>query len=85
MSSMTIHGMDEQLERLIRERAQAEGQSLNKTLQRLLEEALGITPSPPQRHRSEFQEFFGVWTAEEKRAFKERTEDLRAIDEGDWR
>lgn len=41
MKSITIHGMDDEMDRQIREKAAAEGKSLNKTIKGLLEQALG--------------------------------------------
>ena len=43
---MTIHGIDDHLEKMIRFKAEAEGLSLNKTIKKLLETALGIKPQP---------------------------------------
>lgn len=44
MKSITIHGLDEPLWAMLKSVADAEGTSLNKTIKRLLEKALGITP-----------------------------------------
>ena len=82
MKSITIHGMDDELDRLIREKAAADGKSLNKTIKSLLEEALGVRPS--KNHREEFMDLFGRWSEADRRQFEQATEDLRQVDPGDW-
>ena len=42
MKSITIHGIDEKTEKLIKKRAKSEGTSVNKVMKGLLAEALGI-------------------------------------------
>ena len=83
MKSITIHGMDEALDRRLREKADAEGKSLNKTIKGLLEESLGLHPS--RNHREEFMDLFGSWSTEEREQFEQATEDLRRIDPEDWK
>lgn len=81
MKSITIHGMDDEMDRQIREKAAAEGKSLNKTIKGLLEQALG------RRHsrREEFADLFGCWSAADLAEFEEATKDLRQIDPSDWK
>lgn len=43
MKSITIHNVDDPLDRLLQERAKSQGMSLNKTIKFLLAESLGIT------------------------------------------
>lgn len=82
MKSITIHGMDDDLDRLIREKAAADGKSLNKTIKNILEEALGMRPS--RDHREEFMDLFGSWSKEDRQEFEKASEDLRQVDPGDW-
>jgi hypothetical protein len=85
MKSITIHGIDEPLVRLIESRAQAQGLSVNKTIKKVLEEAFGIKPRHRAANRSEFEEFCGLWSESELAEFEERTRDLRKIDPEDWK
>ena len=78
MKSLTIH-MDEALDRRIREKAAAQGQSLNKTITGVLEQALGMRPTS---HRADFLDQFGVWSAQERAGFDELTR--RQIDPENW-
>ena len=86
MKSLTIHGLDEQLEKLLKDKAKANGTSLNKTIKGLLEEALGIrvkfTSKPV--HREYFSKFCGIWTESDLDEFKKVSKDLREIDAEDW-
>ncbi len=84
MKSMTIHGIDKQLADLIKARAEAEGLSINKTIKKLLEAALGIKPPPDRKYLDEFQEFSGQWTNADLEEFETNTADMNVVDPGDW-
>ena len=78
MESLTIH-MDDTLAQLIRKKAAAEGKSLNKTINGVLKEALGLQPTS---HRADFLDQCGVWSTEERTAFDALTR--RQVDPEDW-
>ena len=78
MESLTIH-MDDALAQLIRKKAAAEGKSLNKTINGVLKEALGLQPT---NHRTDFLDQCGVWSTEERTAFDALTR--RQVDPEDW-
>ena len=78
MESLTIH-MDDALAQLIRKKAAAEGKSLNKTINGVLKEALGLQPP---NHRADFLDQCGVWSTEERAAFDALTR--RQVDPEDW-
>ena len=84
MKSMTIHGIDRQLAELIQSKAESEGLSINKTIKKILETALGVKPQPPQRNIEDFKEFHGIWTDDELTAFEENTSETRTVDTEDW-
>lgn len=85
MKSITIHGLDEILDKLIRKRAKKQGNSLNKTIKRLLEESLGIHKKQNSGHRDDFVDLFGIWTKREAERFSGIIQDLEKIDKKDWR
>jgi len=85
MKSITIHGLDHQLDKLIRKRAKKHGISLNKTMKNLLEESLGIKKLPDYDHSEDFMDLFGTWSEEDKKKFDESISELDKIDEKDWR
>lgn len=84
MKSMTIHNIDGELVKLIENKAQAEGLSINKTIKKLLETALGVKLTPEKKNWNDFQEFCGLWTQEDSYTFEEKTIDTRTIDPEDW-
>ena len=78
MESLTIH-MEDALAQVIRKKAAAEGKSLNKTINGVLKEALGLEPA---NHRDDFLDQCGVWSTEERTAFDALTR--RQVDPEDW-
>ena len=84
MKSMTIHGIDKQLEDLIKSKAKEEGLSINKTIKKLLETSLGVKPQPSRKNLDEFKEFRGVWSREDLKVFEEKTAGIRTVDQEDW-
>ena len=85
MKSITIHGIDEPLARLIRTKADSEGLSINKTIKKLLEEALGVKPRQKGLNRADFEEFYGLWTKSDLNEFEKKIIDLRRINYEDWK
>ena len=85
IKSITIHGIDDPLAELIKSKARSEGLSVNKTVKKLLEEALGVKPQSKGKFRSEFEEFCGIWSESDLKEFEEKTEELRIIRDEDWR
>jgi hypothetical protein len=84
MKSITIHGIDDPLAKLIKSKAQSEGLSINKTVKKLLEESLGVKPCNKGINRSDFEEFFGIWSESERIEFEDRTDELRNVNYEDW-
>lgn len=84
MKSITIHGIDDQLAELIKSRAEFEGLSINKTVKKILEAALGVKPAPKQTYMEDFKEFSGVWNDSDLKEFEANTSDTNAIDPEDW-
>lgn len=84
MKSITIHALDDELARRIEEKARTEGVSQNKTIKKLLREALGLTSEQVRDRREAFQELFGCWTKTEAREFEHAIKDFERIDAEDW-
>lgn len=84
MKSITIHGIDEPLEKLIKSKARSEGLSVNKTVKKLLEISLGVKPAGNDMHKGDFYEFCGIWKDEDLAEFEDYTKDLRQIQPEDW-
>ena len=84
MKSITIHGIDDQLNDLIKSKAESEGLSINKTVKKILETSLGVRPQNERRNLNDFKEFCGLWTKADLEEFEEKTADLRKTDQRDW-
>ncbi|MCX6579530.1 MAG: hypothetical protein NT166_05040 [Candidatus Aminicenantes bacterium] len=85
MKSITIYGLDDMLDKQIRERAKSQRLSLNKTIKKLLEKSLGITQGIKRGRQEDFMEFFGVWSDDDLREFNKTGSEFKQVDPGDWR
>lgn len=83
MPSITIHDLDDSLATLIRAKARSEGASLNQTIKRLLESALGVRPPTPT-NRKHFERFCGMWSKAQAAEFAKATKDFERVDPRDW-
>ena len=86
MNQLTIRGFDDQLERRLRELAQAEELSLNRAALLLLRRGAGLSalPKRPNVVGRTLDEFMGVWSEEEEREFLESMRALEQIDADLW-
>jgi hypothetical protein len=82
LKSITVHNMDPDLDRAIRQLAAKKNQSLNKTIKLLLQDSLNLLP---KKKKEDFSEFCGVWSKEEYEEFEKAVEDLERIDEDLWK
>ena len=82
MKSITVHGIDDILERKIKEKSKEYKLSQNKTVKYLLEEALSIKEK--EIRKNELSSLFGRWSKEEQIEFEERIKDMESIDVSDW-
>jgi len=83
MKSISIHGVDEETEKLIKKRAKTEGTSVNKVVKSLLAKALGLDRDKMD-NREEFMDLFGIWTKDDEKQFFEAIKDLEQIHPEDW-
>jgi hypothetical protein len=83
MSSITIHNMDNKLDRSLSDEAKRRKTSKNRLVKELLARALGLPASGT--YSDDYREFCGLWTAEELAEFKASQADNSRIDEEDWR
>ncbi|MBE3108950.1 MAG: ribbon-helix-helix protein, CopG family [Acidobacteria bacterium] len=83
MKSISVHGITEEMEKAIEERAKSEGKSVNKIVKELIAKALGIGDKPPD-NRAEFADLCGVWTEAEATEFMELIAYFEVVDGKDW-
>lgn len=82
MKSITIHGIDNELDKLLQKKANLYGLSLNKTVKKLLSESLEGKKATKKRDLSKY---FGTWTEKEYRKFEKAIESTERIDLEDWK
>lgn len=85
MKALSIHNLDDRISFLLRKKAKESGMSLNKTIQSLLKNALGLEQVNKGDHRGEFRSLFGVWTRQDTEEFDRATRSFKTIDKEDWR
>lgn len=84
MKSITIHNLDRRTADLIEQKARESGLSLNKTIKKLLQKALGIS-SENEAKINEFKEFSGVWDEADFDEFERNVRYFGDIDKNDWK
>ncbi len=85
MKSITIHGLEDPLNTLIREKARQEGLSLNKTIKQLLADTLGVKNADQTSRENEFADLCGVWSQKDAAEFDKNSVTLSTIDPEDWK
>lgn len=81
MSSITIHSLDQDLDRLLRQYAKEEGLSLNQTIKKLLSQMLGLDKKTKKHDLSKYA---GTLSDEDFQIFEENTKYFEEIHPGDW-
>jgi plasmid stability protein len=86
MKSISVHGIDGETEKALKERAKKRGLSVNKAVKELLAESLGLGDRPKDKdNRAAFADLCGIWTPEEAEEFQAASSDLKSVDSKDWR
>ena len=83
MKSITIHGIDNDLDKKIAEKSVEFGLSQNRTVKYILQNSL-ITDKKASKKDS-FAELFGKWSTKEKEEFDNKISDFEVINEMDWK
>ncbi len=85
MKSITIHGLEDPLDTLIRKKARQQNLSLNKTIKKLLRESLGLADNAGTDRKALFSDLCGVWTDEDIKEFTTNSRGLSTPDPDDSR
>jgi hypothetical protein len=83
MKSITIHGIDADLDRKITEKSKEYGLSQNRTVKYILQNSLLSDQRTAKREA--FADLFGKWTIKERNDFEDRIMDLETVNEADWK
>ncbi|MBN1700232.1 MAG: hypothetical protein JW881_22160 [Spirochaetales bacterium] len=85
MKSITIRGIDEQLEKKLGKKAKEEHQSLNRTILSLLRKALGIVEKAPYATYDDLDHLAGTWTKDDESEFNEAVSGFDSIESDIWK
>ncbi len=85
MRPLTLRNLPPAVARAVKERADADGVSLNKAVIRLLEEALGLARRKPARIYHDLDFLIGAWTEEEAREMERILKEERKIEPEMWK
>ena len=87
MKQITIRGIPDEVEKIIRKEAEKKGESLNKAFLSLLEKLSGVKGKEKKKKTlyHDLDHLSGVWTKEEWATFKKNLGFQRKIDEEIWK
>lgn len=84
MKTITVRGIDDELDAAIREISKQEQESMNRTIVRLLKQAAGLDESMPFPVHHDLDSLAGTWSKGSEDAFRRNTEQFRRIDKELW-
>lgn len=86
MTQITIHGLDGELEEVIRKLAERDGTSLSRAAFELLRIGAGLAEPAWEQPNvgSSLDQYFGSWTSAEADEFDAAIEEFETIDETSW-
>lgn len=85
MKTLTIRGIDAELDRAIKSRAQQNNLSANQWILQALKKVTGTGKEPVFKKHHDLDVFAGGWGKEETTAFKKHTKIFERIDEDMWK
>lgn len=85
MNAITLRNIPAQVQEAIRQRAEAESQSFNKAVLRMLEEHIGLRRRPGPVLHHDVDHLAGTWTEEEAEAFDATLAEQRRVDPELWK
>ncbi|MGA2973775.1 MAG: hypothetical protein ABSF77_00520 [Spirochaetia bacterium] len=84
MSSITLHNLEDSLYTLLKQKARKEGKSLNRTIQELLRESMGLKGKTAKK-KDIYAELCGAISGKELKKMEEAEKEFEVIDEKDWK
>jgi hypothetical protein len=85
MKTVTIRGIDAELDRAIKSRAQQNDLSVNQWILQALKKVTGIGKEPVFRKHHDLDALAGGWSKEDTAAFRKNTRLFERIDEDVWK
>lgn len=85
MKTITIRGIDSELDRVIKSSAQQNNLSVNQWVLQALKKITGTGKAPVFKKYQDLDNLAGGWSKEETEAFNENTQIFEKIDEDVWK
>ncbi len=87
LKQITLRGIPDKIEKIIKKEAEKKGISLNKAFISVLEQAAGTKAGGKKKKTlyHDLDHLFGAWSREEAKSFQENLELQRGIDEDLWK
>jgi hypothetical protein len=85
MKTLTIRGIDTELDRVIKSRARENDLSVNQWVLQALKKITGTGKEPVFRKHVDLDALAGGWSKEEVKAFRKNTRLFERIDEDLWK
>ncbi len=85
MKTLTIRGIDTELDTKIREKATLSGESINKIVLQMLKSAFGIEKSKIFPTYHDLDSMAGTWTQEDEDHFNQNIRELGEVDKDMWK
>lgn len=85
MKTITIRGIDPELDRVIKSRARQDSLSVNQWVLQTLKKVTGMGKQPVFKKHNDLDALAGGWSKEEVKAFHANTKIFQRIDEDVWK
>jgi len=85
MKAMTLRGIDDPLDRALREHAESSSSSMNATILAILRESTGLARPSRRRAYHDLDHLAGTWSADDVREFGAAISPLAQIEEELWK
>ncbi len=85
MKTITIRGIDSELDKVIKSQAQQSDLSVNQWILQALKKVTGLEKKPAFKKHHDLDRLAGGWTREEAGEFHKNTQLFEVIDEDVWK
>lgn len=85
MVTMTIRGIDDEVSKLLKDRAKSEDISVNGLILKMIKESLGIEKKKRTKTYRDLDHLAGTWSEKDFNEFQKRVKDMEKIDEEIWK
>ncbi|KKR30037.1 MAG: hypothetical protein UT63_C0108G0002 [Candidatus Gottesmanbacteria bacterium GW2011_GWC2_39_8] len=84
MSVMTVRGIDDTMAKVLKEKANQEGTSVNTVLLKTLRESLGLKKKKRTVVYNDLDHLAGTWSEKDFLEFQEKIADFETVDKKMW-